>query len=115
MNTAIFTGSGRVLATASSSYAALVPDLPSGVLAEQARLAGGYAAVEGGTDPSVDGSRQERIDSSHLYRLRVIIPLGAAPAGDATVSAASAPRASRAAAPKTRCRQRWPAACASAC
>lgn len=95
---AIFTGSGRVLATASSSYATLVPDLPSGVLAEQARLAGGYAAVEGGLDPSVDGNRREHIDSSHLYRLRVIIPLGAAPAGD-TTAAASVPRA---AAPKTR-------------
>lgn len=97
---AIFTGSGRVLATASSSYATLVPDLPSGLLAEQARLAGGYAAVEGGTDASVDGNRPERIDSSHLYRLRVIIPLGAAPAGDTTTAAASAPRA--AAAPKAR-------------
>ncbi|CAG9173770.1 Adaptive-response sensory-kinase SasA [Cupriavidus laharis] len=95
---AIFTGSGRVLATASSSYATLVPDLPSGVLAEQARLAGGYAAVEGGLDPSADGNRREHIDSSHLYRLRVIIPLGAAPAGD-TTAAASVPRA---AAPKTR-------------
>ncbi len=96
---AIFTGSGRVLATASSSYASLVPDLPSGVLAEQARLAGGYAAVEGGTDPSVDGNRPERVDSSHLYRLRVIIPLGPAPAADMTAAGASAPRA---AAPKAR-------------
>ncbi len=96
---AIFTGSGRVLATASSSYASLVPDLPSGVLAEQARLAGGYAAVEGGTDPTVDGNGAERVDSSHLYRLRVIIPLGPAPAGDTTAAAASAPRA---AAPKAR-------------
>ncbi|RDK08047.1 sensor histidine kinase [Cupriavidus lacunae] len=78
---AIFTGSGRVLATASSNYASLVPDLPSGVLAEQARLAGGYAAVEGGTDPSGDASPgPERVDSSHLYRLRVIIPLGSTPA-----------------------------------
>ncbi|QYY31579.1 MULTISPECIES: sensor histidine kinase [Cupriavidus] len=98
---AIFTGSGRVLATASSNYASLVPDLPSGVLAEQARLAGGYAAVEGGTDPSVDGNHPDpRVDSSHLYRLRVIIPLGAAPAGDTTAAAASAPRV--AAAPKAR-------------
>ncbi|NUO85068.1 MAG: PAS domain-containing sensor histidine kinase [Cupriavidus sp.] len=92
---AIFTGSGRVLASASSNYASLVPDLPSGVLAEQARLAGGYAAVEGGTDPSSDiGQAAERIDSSHLYRLRVIIPLGAAPGpAQDTISAASAPRA----------------------
>ncbi|UIF86204.1 PAS domain-containing sensor histidine kinase [Cupriavidus sp. UYPR2.512] len=92
---AIFTGSGRVLATASSSYASLVPDLPSGVLAEQARLAGGYAAVEGGTDSSGDGSPgTERVDSSHLYRLRVIIPLGASPttAQDGTAGG-SAPRA----------------------
>ncbi|MGY2491125.1 sensor histidine kinase [Cupriavidus sp. CP313] len=92
---AIFTGSGRVLATASSNYASLVPDLPSGVLAEQARLAGGYAAVEGGTDPSGDGRpNTERVDSSHLYRLRVIIPLGASPTtaqDDAAVG--SAPRA----------------------
>ncbi|WP_059410941.1 sensor histidine kinase [Cupriavidus basilensis] len=77
---AIFTGSGRVIATASSNYASLVPDLPSGVLAEQARLAGGYAAVEGGTDPAVDGRQPERTDVSHLYRLRVIVPLGPAPA-----------------------------------
>lgn len=92
---AIFTGSGRVLATASSNYASLVPDLPSGVLAEQARLAGGYAAVEGGTDPSSDvGQAPERVDSSHLYRLRVIIPLGAVPGpAQDSVSAASAPRA----------------------
>ncbi|SDD13517.1 multi-sensor signal transduction histidine kinase [Cupriavidus sp. YR651] len=76
---AIFTGSGRVLATASSNYASLVPDLPSGMLAEQARMAGGYAAVEGGTDPAAEGRRPDRIDSSHLYRLRVIIPLGTAP------------------------------------
>ncbi|RZT38401.1 sensor histidine kinase [Cupriavidus agavae] len=76
---AIFTGSGRVLATASSSYASLVPDIPSGVLAEQARMAGGYAAVEGGTDPSA-GEKPVNIDSSHLYRIRVIIPLGPAPA-----------------------------------
>lgn len=97
---AIFTGSGRVLATASSNYASLVPDLPSGVLAEQARLAGGFAAVEGGTDPSSDsGQSTERVDSSHLYRLRVIIPLGAAPtATQDMVPGASAPRA----APKSR-------------
>ncbi|WP_454736890.1 sensor histidine kinase [Cupriavidus necator] len=97
---AIFTGSGRVLATASSNYASLVPDLPSGVLAEQARLAGGFAAVEGGTDPSADsGQSAERVDSSHLYRLRVIIPLGAAPtATQDMVEGASVPRA----APKSR-------------
>lgn len=97
---AIFTGSGRVLATASSNYASLVPDLPSGVLAEQARLAGGFAAVEGGTDPSTDsGQGAERVDSSHLYRLRVIIPLGAAPtATQDMVEGASVPRA----APKSR-------------
>ncbi len=92
---AIFTGSGRVLATASSNYASLVPDLPSGVLAEQARLAGGYAAVEGGTDPSSDVNQStERVDSSHLYRLRVIIPLGTAPGtAQDTVTGGSAPRA----------------------
>ncbi|WP_029046477.1 PAS domain-containing sensor histidine kinase [Cupriavidus sp. amp6] len=90
---AIFTGSGRVLATASSNYAALVPDLPSGVLAEQARLASGYAAVEGGTDPTPDGQSAERVDSSHLYRLRVIIPLGPAPTTAQEQMAASVPRA----------------------
>ncbi len=92
---AIFTGSGRVLATASSNYASLVPDLPSGLLAEQARLAGGYAAVEGGTDPSGDGNPStERADSSHLYRLRVIIPLGASPTSAQNDAAGgSAPRA----------------------
>ncbi|EYS96256.1 histidine kinase [Cupriavidus sp. SK-4] len=92
---AIFTGSGRVLATASSNYASLVPDLPSGVLAEQARLAGGYAAVEGGTDPSGDGNpSSERVDSSHLYRLRVIIPLGASPTtAQDDAAGGSAPRA----------------------
>lgn len=77
---AIFTGSGRVLATASSSYASLVPDIPSGVLAEQARMAGGYAAVEGGTDPTGNDKPPVNLDSSHLYRIRVIIPLGPAPA-----------------------------------
>ncbi|MGY8526468.1 sensor histidine kinase [Paracidovorax citrulli] len=78
----IFTGSGRVLASASSDYATLVPSLPSGVLVEQARLAGGYAAVEGGTDPGNDGRDGHQTDRQdrHLYRLRVIIPLGPAPA-----------------------------------
>lgn len=87
---AIFTGSGRVLATASSSYASLVPDLPSGVLAEQARMAGGYAAVEGGTDPSTGDKPQPNVDSSHLYRLRVIIPLGPAPSAAASDDQAQA-------------------------
>ncbi|CAG9175202.1 sensor histidine kinase [Cupriavidus pampae] len=73
---AIFTGSGRVLATASSSYASLVPDLPSGALAEQARLAGGYASVEGGTEPASVGTRH--VEGTPLYRVRVIIPLGVA-------------------------------------
>ncbi|MBF6988039.1 MULTISPECIES: sensor histidine kinase [Cupriavidus] len=90
---AIFTGSGRVLATASSNYAALVPDLPSGVLAEQARLAGGYAAVEGGTDPTQDSQGAERVEGTPLYRLRVIIPLGAAPTTAQEQVAASTPRA----------------------
>ncbi|MBY4946488.1 PAS domain-containing sensor histidine kinase [Cupriavidus respiraculi] len=88
----IFTGSGRVIASASSSYVSLVPSLPSAVLAEQARLAGGYAAVEGGTDPSAgdpdNHAPADRADGTHLYRLRVIIPLGPAPAsGDGGVSA----------------------------
>ncbi|CAG2150304.1 sensor histidine kinase [Cupriavidus plantarum] len=74
---AIFTGNGRVLATASSSYASLVPDLPSGALAEQARLAGGYASVEGGTEPASAGTRH--VEGTPLYRVRVIIPLGVAP------------------------------------
>lgn len=83
---AIFTGSGRVVATASSNYASLVPTLPSSVLAEQARLAGGYAAIEGGTDPSSDsGAQVENAESTHLYKLRVIIPLGTAP-GPASTS-----------------------------
>ena len=95
---AIFTGSGRVMATASSSYASLVPDLPSGMLAEQARLAGGYAAVEGGTEPSVDGKRTGPIDSTHLYRIRVIIPLGPAPSQNSTDAEAQAAAVAAAAA-----------------
>jgi len=98
---AIFTGSGRVLATASSSYAALVPDIPSGVLAEQARMAGGYAAVEGGTDPSA-GEKQVNVDSSHLYRIRVIIPLGPAPAASDEQAKASANAAAAAARARSR-------------
>ncbi|ESJ08693.1 sensor histidine kinase [Cupriavidus sp. HPC(L)] len=93
----IFTGGGRVIASASSNYAMLVPSLPSGVLVEQARLAGGYAAVEGGTDPGTDGGsdghpQAERADANHLYRLRVIIPLGtAAPTDEASLGAAQRP------------------------
>lgn len=101
---AIFTGSGRVMATASSSYASLVPDLPSGMLAEQARLAGGYAAVEGGTEPAPDGKRTGPVDSSHLYRIRVIIPLGPAPspaADDPGQGGASAAVAQRQRPPRT--------------
>ena len=99
---AIFTGSGRVLATASSSYASLVPDIPSGVLAEQARMAGGYAAVEGGTDP-VGEKAPVNIDSSHLYRIRVIVPLGAA-TGTTTADAQAQAAASAAAAAASRSR-----------
>lgn len=93
----IFTGGGRVIASASSNYAMLVPSLPSGVLVEQARLAGGYAAVEGGTDPGTDGGsdghpQAERADANHLYRLRVIIPLGtAAPTDEAPLGAPQRP------------------------
>ncbi|KAA6124503.1 PAS domain-containing sensor histidine kinase [Cupriavidus cauae] len=93
----IFTGGGRVIASASSNYAMLVPSLPSGVLVEQARLAGGYAAVEGGTDPGTDGGsdghpQAERADANHLYRLRVIIPLGpATPADESSLGAAPRP------------------------
>lgn len=93
----IFTGGGRVIASASSNYAMLVPSLPSGVLIEQARLAGGYAAVEGGTDPGTDGGsdghpQPERADANHLYRLRVIIPLGpAAPADESSLGAPPRP------------------------
>ncbi|WP_061958564.1 sensor histidine kinase, partial [Cupriavidus pauculus] len=99
---AIFTGSGRVLATASSSYASLVPDIPSGVLAEQARMAGGYAAVEGGTDP-VGEKAPVNIDSSHLYRIRVIVPLGAA-TGTTTADTQAQAAASAAAAAASRSR-----------
>lgn len=100
---AIFTGSGRVLATASSSYASLVPDIPSGVLAEQARMAGGYAAVEGGTDPAGGDKPPVNLDSSHLYRIRVIIPLGPAPASASAEDQAKA-NASAAAAAAARAR-----------
>ncbi len=105
---AIFTGNGRVLATASSNYAALVPDLPSGVLAEQARAAGGYAAVEGGTDPSSDKGAGERGDGSHLYRLRVIIPLGPVATSGAAAMVSGASASSVAGAPRTSAsRGRW--------
>lgn len=105
---AIFTGSGRVLATASSSYAALVPDIPSGVLAEQARMAGGYAAVEGGTDPTGADKAPVTIDSSHLYRIRVIIPLGPAPAPSTPDEAAAASATAAAAAARSRSRLTLP-------
>lgn len=99
----IFTGSGRVIATASNSYASLVPELPSGVLTEQAKSTGVYVAVEGGTD-TVSDSRGEHIrpaDSTHLYRLRVILPLGPLPQAEgrpaglpqATTTPQSPPRA----------------------
>jgi len=102
----IFTGSGRVIATASNSYASLVPDLPSSMLAEQAKATGVYAVVEGGTDAGSDAPAERlrpQPDSSHLYRLRVIIPLGPVPAQSerpaagipepTTVPRAAAPRA----------------------
>jgi len=105
---AIFTGSGRVLATASSSYASLVPDLPSGVLAEQARMAGGYAAVEGGTDPSTSDKPPVNVDSNHLYRIRVIIPLGPGPStANADDQAQAAASAAVAAAARTQRPQRF--------
>lgn len=105
---AIFTGSGRVIATASTNYASLVPDLPSAVLAEQARLAGGYAAVEGGTDPAVDGHHQpERSDGNHLYRLRVIVPLGPAPTVQTNAQSPAEIAGGPAAKPSQNAASRW--------
>ena len=66
------------------------------------RMAGGYAAVEGGTDP-VGEKAPVNIDSSHLYRIRVIVPLGAA-TGTTTADAQAQAAASAAAAAASRSR-----------
>ncbi|MCO5400964.1 sensor histidine kinase [Ralstonia soli] len=88
----IFTANGRVVATASSTYDTLVPNLPDQAVLEQARAPGGYASVEGGSDyegSSDTGTALSTAPSSgpastphanprrnDLYQLRVVVALG---------------------------------------
>jgi len=76
----IFTASGRVIATASSTYDTLVPSLPDQAILEQARTPGGYATLEGGSDNDNDSSPASAVRGNNrrndLYQLRVVVALG---------------------------------------
>jgi len=83
----IFTASGRVIATASSTYDTLVPALPDQAVLEQARAPGGYASLEGGSDSdtgsTTDGASSPAAPTtrsngrrSDLYQLHVVVALG---------------------------------------
>ena len=86
----IFTASGRVVATASSTYDTLVPSLPDQAVLEQARAPGGYASLEGGSDYEGNSTSGTAPDSNSspasaarannrrndLYQLRVVVALG---------------------------------------
>lgn len=49
-DTTVLDSNGRVLASASNNFTALLPDLPTAMILRQARSQHGYAAVEGGND-----------------------------------------------------------------
>jgi nitrogen fixation/metabolism regulation signal transduction histidine kinase len=78
----VFTASGRVLATASSTYDTLVPTLPDQAVLEQARAPGGYASLEGGSDYDGDSAPASAVRGANrrgdLYQLRVVVALGTA-------------------------------------
>ncbi|WP_296226735.1 sensor histidine kinase [Ralstonia sp. UBA689] len=78
----IFTASGRVVATASSTYDTLVPNLPDQAVLEQARTPGGYASLEGGSDNEGDSGPAPSARSNNrrndLYQLHVVVALGTA-------------------------------------
>ncbi len=78
----VFTASGRVIATASSTYDTLVPSLPDQTVLEQARTPGGYASLEGGSDVEGDNGPASAARASNrrndLYQLRVVVALGTA-------------------------------------
>ncbi len=84
----LFTSSGRIVAAASSTYERLVPRLPSAALQQQLRVSGNYAAIEDASldDDVVAGAAQAPPESdTHLYRLRVIVPIS----GSGTIAHAS--------------------------
>ncbi|KFX80107.1 sensor histidine kinase [Ralstonia solanacearum] len=89
----IFAGSGRVVATSSSTYDTLVPDFPSQAVLEQARAPGGYASLEGGSDSAADGGEAASAPvaragnrRSDLYQLRVVLALGTTTRDDAALA-----------------------------
>lgn len=75
----ILTGSGRIIESSGSRYAALLPDMPSSSVLRQARLARRYAAIEStevATDASSEADEQRVRDSgAQLLRMRVLMPL----------------------------------------
>ncbi|WP_199032860.1 PAS domain-containing sensor histidine kinase, partial [Ralstonia sp. ASV6] len=92
----IFTASGRVVATASSTYDTLVPSLPDQAILEQARAPGGYASLEGGSDSDGDTgpTPSTRSNNRHndLYQLRVVVALGTASREESPLGSSSPAR-----------------------
>ena len=72
----IVTASGQIVATASNDLSRLAPDLPTQTMLIQARLASGFAAIEGG----VDLHEADQIKDVPL-RLRVVVAVTAANSG----------------------------------
>ena len=74
----IVTASGKVLATATSDLALLIPELPGSSMLLQARLASGYAAIEGGTEV---GHGAGETGQENPLRLRVVVTIPGAVSG----------------------------------
>ena len=67
----IVSGSGRVIASVGSQFSALVPDLPTASMLQQARMSRAFATIEGGFDttPSIrENTRLDRIADGQEHR-----------------------------------------------
>jgi nitrogen fixation/metabolism regulation signal transduction histidine kinase len=76
----IVTANGRIVASVGSALGALLPDLPTAAMLQQARMTRGYSAIEGGADFHDSASKTAAApqpDSARL-RLRVVVPIPAA-------------------------------------
>ncbi|MBS1186412.1 MAG: hypothetical protein H6R04_430 [Burkholderiaceae bacterium] len=69
----IVTASGQIVATASNDITRLAPELPTPSMLNQARLASGFATIEGGTDMH----EEDQIKDVPL-RWRVVVAIGGA-------------------------------------
>jgi nitrogen fixation/metabolism regulation signal transduction histidine kinase len=81
----IVTSNGQIVATSGGRLGALVPDLPTAAMLRSARMTRGYAAIESGSDPHDNHSKdtsdlssaQEARDEADDMRLRVVVAIPA--------------------------------------